>query len=64
MCKIVGDLSGLRNSMRVMSNSDGKKYYRVDFVVEVFFGQTALSADLAWNENVRWWCLGLSSREH
>ena len=51
-CTIVGDLSGLRNSMQVRTNSDGRRFYQVFFSVEVYFGQTALVAELTWLENV------------
>jgi len=51
VCKITGDLTGLRNSMRVLTGTTGKKYYRIDYTVDVFFGQTALCAEIVWTEN-------------
>ncbi|EJD54462.1 hypothetical protein AURDEDRAFT_110099 [Auricularia subglabra TFB-10046 SS5] len=51
VCKIVGDLSGLRGSMKLHTGSTGERYYKVDYSVEVFFGQTALCAELVWKDN-------------
>lgn len=56
VCKIVGDLSNLRSTMRLLTGSTGKKYYKVDYTVEVFFGQTALCAELVWKDNVSGSC--------
>ncbi|KZV88112.1 hypothetical protein EXIGLDRAFT_722966 [Exidia glandulosa HHB12029] len=50
VCALKADLSGLRNSLKPMLNATGKQYWRVDFKVEVFFGQTALCASLVWDE--------------
>lgn len=51
VCKIVGDLSNLRSTMRLLTGTNGTRYYKVDYHVEVFFGQTALCAELMWKEN-------------
>lgn len=52
-CTIVADLSALRGSMKLQTNYDtSKKYYELPFEIRVYFGQTALSAELCWREKV------------
>ncbi|KAH7096190.1 hypothetical protein BKA62DRAFT_720363 [Auriculariales sp. MPI-PUGE-AT-0066] len=52
VCTVSADLSGLENSLRSMNGIHGRQYWRVDFEVEIFFGQTSLCAKLVWNEGV------------
>jgi len=53
LCTLKADLSGLERSLRSRTGLRGKQYWRVDFEVEVFFGQTSLCANLIWVEDVR-----------
>jgi len=54
MCTLRADLSGLQSSLRSFSAAKGRgQYWRIDFEVEVFFGQTSLHAGLVWTERVR-----------
>ena len=53
ICTLRGDLNALRGSIQATRRPDGQHYWRLDFWVEVFFGKTSLSAEIAWLENVR-----------
>ncbi|KZV88104.1 hypothetical protein EXIGLDRAFT_679279 [Exidia glandulosa HHB12029] len=51
-CTLKADLSRLYNNLEVKRHQrTGKPYWRLNFKVEVFFGQTSLCANLVWNEN-------------
>lgn len=52
VCKILGDLSGLRSTLKQLSGAHGKPYWQINYSVEIFFGQTSLCAELTWKENV------------
>jgi len=52
-CILKADLSGLERSLRSHTSRLGKQYWRVEFEIEVFFGQTSLCANLTWTEDVR-----------
>ncbi|KAH7100087.1 hypothetical protein BKA62DRAFT_707558 [Auriculariales sp. MPI-PUGE-AT-0066] len=51
VCTISADMSALRGSMTLSTSTTGEKYYQIPFSVKVYFGQTALSAELCWKEN-------------
>ncbi|KAH7100092.1 hypothetical protein BKA62DRAFT_831207 [Auriculariales sp. MPI-PUGE-AT-0066] len=51
VCTISADMSALRGSMTLLTGTTGEKYYRVAFSARLYFGQTALSAELCWKEN-------------
>jgi len=53
VCKLKADLSGLRPSLSTYATSVGRPYWRIDFEIEIFFGQTTLCANLVWKEDVR-----------
>ncbi|KIM20152.1 hypothetical protein M408DRAFT_334110 [Serendipita vermifera MAFF 305830] len=50
LCTLKADLSALAGGLRVMSGFRGKKHYRVDYTVCVYFGDTQLHAKLQWKE--------------
>ncbi|KAH7100088.1 hypothetical protein BKA62DRAFT_831203 [Auriculariales sp. MPI-PUGE-AT-0066] len=51
VCTISADMSALRGSMTLSTSASGIKFYEIPFEVNMFFGQTALSAELCWREN-------------
>lgn len=54
MCTLKADLSGLQSSLRSYAAAKGRgQYWRIEYEVEVFFGQTSLCAGLVWKERVR-----------
>ncbi|KAH7100091.1 hypothetical protein BKA62DRAFT_801966 [Auriculariales sp. MPI-PUGE-AT-0066] len=50
VCVVSANLNGLRNSMALTTGKTGEKFYEFSFDVNLFFGQTALSADISWKE--------------
>jgi len=53
VCTIRANLSGVERGLEQMISPTGKKYWRVQFEVEIFFGLTALAACIVWKEGVR-----------
>ncbi|KAH7100085.1 hypothetical protein BKA62DRAFT_831200 [Auriculariales sp. MPI-PUGE-AT-0066] len=52
VCTITADLSALRGSMQLQtSTATGKQFYQLEIKVLVYFGQTALSAEICWQNN-------------
>ncbi|EJD39203.1 hypothetical protein AURDEDRAFT_91639 [Auricularia subglabra TFB-10046 SS5] len=52
-CVVTADLSGLAGTIQPRINKAGKKYWVVDYEIEVFFGRTALCAAIVWQEKGR-----------
>jgi len=53
ICTLTADLSALARGLQTERNGFfGKKYYRVDYNVCVYFGGTQLYAKLEWKEKV------------
>ncbi|KAH7100086.1 hypothetical protein BKA62DRAFT_801954 [Auriculariales sp. MPI-PUGE-AT-0066] len=51
VCTIVADLSNLRGSLKpITSSTTGMRYYEMPILVNIYFGQTALSAEICWVE--------------
>lgn len=50
-CVVSADLSGLVGNIQPRVNKAGKKYWIVDYDIEVFFGRTTLCAAIVWKEN-------------
>ncbi|KZV96842.1 hypothetical protein EXIGLDRAFT_833267 [Exidia glandulosa HHB12029] len=49
-CKISANLSGLLDAKELRVTPNGRPYWQMSFMVEMFFGQTALKAGLVWEE--------------
>ena len=64
VCKLKADLSGLRRSLSTYATSVGRPYWRIDFEIEIFFGQTTLCANLVWKEDVRNFIFGHRSSNY
>jgi hypothetical protein len=52
ICTLNADLSSLTGALKTTTGPRGKKFYRVDYTVCVYFGGTQLRANLQWKENV------------
>jgi hypothetical protein len=52
VCTLNADLSALAGGLQIKTGPHGKKFYRVDYDVCVYFGGTRLCAKLQWNEGV------------
>ncbi|KIM20155.1 hypothetical protein M408DRAFT_334111 [Serendipita vermifera MAFF 305830] len=50
ICTLCADLSALAKGLRVVNGFRGKRHYRVDYIVCVYFGDTQLRATLQWKE--------------
>ncbi|KAH7102995.1 hypothetical protein BKA62DRAFT_742744 [Auriculariales sp. MPI-PUGE-AT-0066] len=50
VCTLKADMSTYGRSLQPLTNPQLQKYWRIDFVVEVFFGQTMLCANVAWKQ--------------
>lgn len=51
ICTLNADLSALAGQLRIKNEPGGKKFYRVDYEVCIYFGGTQLRAKLQWKEN-------------
>ena len=52
ICTLKSDLSALAKGLQIQTGPHGKKFYRVDYDVCVYFGGTQLHAKLQWKERV------------
>jgi len=52
ICTLKADLSALARVLQKQTGAHGKKFYRVDYIVCVYFGGTQLRAKLQWKERV------------
>jgi hypothetical protein len=52
ICTLNADLSALAGALQIQTGPRGKKFYRVDYNVCVYFGGTQLRAKLQWKEKV------------
>jgi hypothetical protein len=52
ICTLNADLSALAGALQIASGPLGKRFYRVDYEVCVYFGGTQLRAKLQWKERV------------
>ena len=52
VCDIVADLSALHKSIVRTETASGHSCWEVTFSVNVYFGQTALSAEMCWTADV------------
>jgi hypothetical protein len=50
ICTLKADLSQLANGIKTMDGPQGKSFYRVDYIVCVYFGETQVRAKLQWKE--------------
>ncbi|KAH7100093.1 hypothetical protein BKA62DRAFT_263816 [Auriculariales sp. MPI-PUGE-AT-0066] len=51
VCGISADLSALRDTVALCKSDTKEQFYKLQFSVKVWFGQTALSAQICWLEN-------------
>jgi hypothetical protein len=52
ICTLNADLSALARALQITTGLRGKRFYRVDYGVCVYFGGTQLRAKLQWKERV------------
>jgi hypothetical protein len=52
VCTLSANLSALAGALQITTGPRGKRFYRVDYDVCVYFGGTQLRATLQWKENV------------
>jgi len=52
ICTLNANLSALAGALQIQTGSRGKKFYRVDYNVCIYFGGTQLRAKLQWMEKV------------
>jgi hypothetical protein len=52
ICTLNANLSQLAGGLRVTTGRRGKRFYRIDYDVCVYFGGTQLRANLQWKERV------------
>ncbi|KIM19377.1 hypothetical protein M408DRAFT_31280 [Serendipita vermifera MAFF 305830] len=50
ICTLKADLSALAGGLQVKNGPRGKRFYRVDYDVCIYFGGTQLGAKLQWKE--------------
>jgi len=61
ICILNADLSALTGALKIQSGERGKRFYRVDYDVCVYFGGTQLRANIQWKEKVSNFSYRLSS---
>jgi hypothetical protein len=61
ICTLNADLSSLAGALQAQTGKKGKRFYRVDYTVCVYFGGTQLRANLQWKEKVSTFASPLSS---
>ena len=52
ICTLNADLSALAKAVQTKTGSQGRRFYRADYNVCVYFGGTQLRANLQWKERV------------
>lgn len=52
VCTVSGDLSEARGALNESQNANGDPYWVMRFSIAIYFGQTSLSAELQWVEDV------------
>lgn len=52
ICTLSANLSALAGGLQIRNGPRGKRFYRVDYDVYVYFGGTQLHAKLQWKEGV------------
>ena len=52
ICTLNAEVSALAAALGIQAEPHGKKFYRVDYDVYVYFGGTQLRAKLQWKEGV------------
>jgi hypothetical protein len=53
VCQVVVDLQSLAPTLRPQTATNGKRYYRFDYTIELLFGLTEHKAQVCWTENGR-----------